>query len=438
MSLKEIVNVTITRQTKAVSKAGFGVAMVLGTHKRFTELIKFYNSSDAMLIVNGGDFDSTDLEYIAAVPLFSQENAVVQVAIGRRKTSDTAVVTITDVENNTQYTTTINGTAFNFTSDADATNLEIAAGLVAQINLGSEPVSATDNLDGTYDLVADVAGTPYSLVVDTRQTVTPYVPSDTMANDLAAIKNQDDTWYGLVLTSRVKQDALDAAAWVESNKKFAGFGSNDSDIIDTTAAADTTTLPAQLKALGYVRSYAFYNAGAGTTYPESALFGVILPKNPGSYTCKFKSLAGIAVDDLTDTQSKNARDKNCMIYTEVGGVNITQEGQTAEGEFIDVIIFIDWLEAEIVTNVYGDLVNQDKVPYTDSGAGAIEGDVKTALKLGVQRGGIAEDPAFTTSVPKVADVPVQDKANRLLPDVEFTATLAGAIHATTINGTVTL
>lgn len=437
-SLREIVNINITRQTRAVSKVGFGTALVLGVHKRFNELIKYYASSDAMLITNGGDFESTDKEYIAVVPMFSQENAVTQVAIGRRKTGDNTVITISNIENLTTYTTTINGTAYLYISDADATNLEIAAGLVAAINLGSEPVTATDNTDGSYDLDADVAGVPYTVVVDTNQTVSPLTVSDTMANDLAAIKNADNDWYGFLLTSRVLQDALDAAAWIQSNKKFAGFASAVADIVDTTDAADTTTLAAQLKALGYTRSYCFYHPDVGAVYPESAMFGVILPKNPGSYTAMFKTLAGIAVTDLTDTQIKNGTDKNAMVYTEIGGVNMTQEGKTADSEYIDVIIFIDWLEAEVVANVFGDLVNQEKVPYTDSGAGAIEGDVKAALKLGVERQGIAEDPPFTTSVPKVADVSTTDKANRLLPDVTFGATLAGAIHFTNINGTVTL
>lgn len=438
MSLQDIVNITITRETRAVSRAGFGVDMTLGIHKRFIEKIKIYSTSDAMLIVNGGDFESIDLEYIAAVPLFSQENSVVRVAIGRRATSDTAVITISSVENNTVYTTTINGTAFPITSDADATDLEIAAALVTAINGGSEPVTALDNVDGTYDLDADVAEVPYTVVVDTNQTVTPYVASDTMANDLAAIKNENNDWYGFTLISRVVQDILDAAAWVEANKKFAKFTSSDANIIDQSLVGDTTSIAKQLKDLSYARSQVLYHPDAATSYMENALFGVILPKNPGSYTEMFKTLVGITVTVLTDTQIANAKAKNCLIYTELGGVNMTQEGKVAEGEYSDVIVFVDWLEAEITANVFGDFVNQDKIPYTDPGTGAIEGDVKTALKLGVERQGIAEDPAFTTSVPKVADVSQTDKANRLLPDVLFDATLSGAIHGTTINGKVTV
>jgi hypothetical protein len=35
-----------------------------------------------------------------------------------------------------------------------------------------------------------------------------------------------------------------------------------------------------------------------------------------------------------------------------------------------------------------------------------------------------------------ADVDANDRASRLLPDIEFIATLAGAIHKTTITGKV--
>lgn len=57
-------------------------------------------------------------------------------------------------QNATTYTVTINGTAFPFTSDSDATVAEITWGLANVINAGAEPVIATDN--GTdLDIVGD-------------------------------------------------------------------------------------------------------------------------------------------------------------------------------------------------------------------------------------------------------------------------------------------
>jgi hypothetical protein len=70
---------------------------------------------------------------------------------------------VTYVEDSATYETIINGTSFDITSGVDATAESIAAALVADINAGSEPVTATDNLDGSYDLDADVPGTSFSV-----------------------------------------------------------------------------------------------------------------------------------------------------------------------------------------------------------------------------------------------------------------------------------
>jgi len=56
--------------------------------------------------------------------------------------------------NSTLYRVTINGTDFDYTSDADATVAEICAGLSAAISAGSEPVTATDNAT-SVDIVGD-------------------------------------------------------------------------------------------------------------------------------------------------------------------------------------------------------------------------------------------------------------------------------------------
>lgn len=71
----------------------------------------------------------------------------------------------------TDYTCTINGTVFTHTSIVGATILTIVAGLVSEINLGSELVTAVDNLDGTYTLTSDIKGTLFTVSVDVNQSV---------------------------------------------------------------------------------------------------------------------------------------------------------------------------------------------------------------------------------------------------------------------------
>ena len=89
MPLSDIVNVQITRDTQAVSEAGFGLLMILGTHKRFNDRIRFYSNIQGV----ANDFIPTDLEYIAAQEAFSQALSPEQIAIGRR-TVDSATIAV--------------------------------------------------------------------------------------------------------------------------------------------------------------------------------------------------------------------------------------------------------------------------------------------------------------------------------------------------------
>ena len=83
-------------------------------------------------------------------------------------------------------------------------------------------------------------------------------------------------------------------------------------------------------------------------------------------------------------------------------------------------------------------MSNDKVPFTDPGIAQVEGAVRGVLNQSVGQGILSEDPEFTVTVPKAADVSTVDKSNRLLPDVKFTGTLAGAIHEVDIDGTVSV
>ena len=58
------------------------------------------------------------------------------------------------------------------------------------------------------------------------------------------------------------------------------------------------------------------------------------------------------------------------------------------------------------------------------------------LRLAVANDILVDNDNLTVLVPKVADVSTADKANRILPDVEFNGDLAGAIHKITISGVV--
>lgn len=432
MSIKEIVNVVITRQTTAVSRAGFGTLLILDPHVNWPELTRTYSSASAML---DDGFESTDPAYLAALSAFSQTPSPVNIKIGRHQV-DSVGVSIDTVIDSTDYVCTINGVDFTFDSGIAATAETIVIGLILAIEAGSEPVSMTDDLDGTFVIDADVAGVAFTVaVVGVNLSVEkPLVGAGTITDALAAVQLADPDWYALVTTTRLSADVQLAAAWIEAEIKIYISASSDANILSAGSTSDIAYL---LNAAAYERTAVLYSADVAK-FPDAAWFGKQLPTDAGSTTWMFKTLSGITFDELSDTESQAARAKSANTYEKIGGVNMTQEGTMASGEYIDIIRGVDQLQATMTENIFALLVNQPKVPFTDAGIASIEAEIRAALTASQDSGFLALDPAYTVTVPLAAAVSTADKADRFLPDVEFSATLAGAIHKVRVEGVVSL
>lgn len=342
MPLSDIVNVTIDRQTKAVSTAGFGTMLIAGSHAPATAGadVRYYSDMDGVAV----DYPDTTEEHAAASAAFSQTPAPAQVAI-------------------------------------------------AKVDFGA------------------------------------------LATSLSHLVDVSNDWYGLMITVRKPAIIKLAAAWVQARRKIFVAADVEADALTTS----TTDLAGELMGLGYDRTALIYLSNqAASAWPEAAWLGRQLATVPGAQTWMFKTLAGIAPSVLTSTESKNARDKNVNTYESIGGVSITREGRMCSGEYIDVMVGLDWLHARLSERIYGVLVNLPKVPYTDAGVAIFEAAIRAQLDQAVTAGVLASVPPPVVTVPRVRDVSPSDRANRLLPDLKFNATLAGAVHAVTIRGVVTV
>lgn len=438
MSLRDIVKVDITDQSITASSKGFGVINVMGVHKAFTGVYKEYAVLGDVL----NDFLSTDPEYLAAQACFSQTPSVEKIGISRRETGDTTVCTVVTVEDSTNYSVIINGEEFEITSDSDATAEEIAAALKIAVDAGSEPVTFTDNLDGTYDIDPVVPTTLYTIAVDTNQSKA-FTLSNTPAEDLVIISEDNDTWYGLIYTIRDSADVLLTAAYIEGVKKVFANASSDVNIIDQSVTVDTTTIAAKFKSLGYVRSLCLYAADTTDYYLDASALASVLPLNPGSWFLKFNTCPGIPKDKLTTTQRTNVLAKYCNIYTEGSSVGIIENGTVGAGNWFDIVVLIDWLEARISEAVYILLIKHPKLPFTNDGIIGVGGEVESVLQLAQSPDfqGIAPDdgaggPGYTIKLPTVAEIPDADKIARVLKYVSFSAILSGAVGEVNITGTV--
>ena len=189
-----------------------------------------------------------------------------------------------------------------------------------------------------------------------------------------------------------------------------------------------------LAAKSLLRSGAMFS-GDQANYPEAAWIGRVLPNDPGTATWNLKTLAGITVDNLSAAQISVLDAKKANYYVTIGGVNVTQNGNMAGGEWIDIVQAIDWLEARIQEDVYSALINVEKLPFTDAGIQVVEGKVRGVLEAARKANIVA---SYTVTVPKAADVPQADRAARILTGVEFEAILAGAVHKVKIDGFVSV
>ena len=433
-TLNNIVDVTITRETRTIQRASFSIPCFIAEHTIFAERAKEYTSLADIL---SAGFATTSAVYKAATLYFGQAVAPSKIVVGRRLVPS---VTITPtVADTTVYSFKANGTLITFTSDGTATAAEIVTGLKAALTTASIPTTGASGIvaTGTTTLILTPSGDASSIANYTANLVAVNAASveDWVSATIPAVRAVKDQWYMLSIDSHANVDVLAVAAYIEGIKatspKFYVFSSAASDI-KTSATTDIFSL---VKALNYTHT-AYLYSGMATSYAECGLVGRFAPEQAGSNIWEQNTIVGLTVDTLTPDEISYIHGKNGATYENVGSVDVVIGGKCADGGWIDESIFVDWLKSRIQESVWALLVNTRKVGYTSAGAAAIEGSMRSVMAEGIQVGGLAADPAPVVTVPNVLNLSSAQRATRTLPDVTFTARLAGAIRATTISGTV--
>ena len=433
-TLNNIVDVSITRETRTIQRASFSIPCFIAEHTIFAERAKEYTSLADIL---SAGFATTSAVYKAATLYFGQTVAPSKIVVGRRLVPS---VTITPtVANTAVYSFKANGTLITFTSDADATAAEIVTGLKAALTTASIPTTGSNGIvaTGTTTLILTPSGDASSIANYTANLVAVNAASveDWVSATIPAVRAIKDQWYMLSIDTHVDATVLAVAAYIEGIKatspKFYVFSSAASDI-KTSATTDIFSL---VKALSYTHT-AYIYSGMATSFAECGLVGRFAPEQAGSNIWEQKTIVGLTVDTLTPDEISYIHGKNGATYENVGSVDVVIGGKCADGGWIDESIFVDWLKSRIQESVWALLVNTRKIGYTSAGAAAIEGAMRAVMAEGIQVGGLADDPAPVVTVPNVLNLSSAQRATRTLPDVTFTARLAGAIRATTISGTV--
>lgn len=433
MSLESIVDVTITTATAAPTRVGFGIPLVMAYHTHFIERQRTYTSLIGMV---ADSFTTSEDAYRIATALFAQNPKPASIVVGRMGSSAVRTYTFTPIAVDSEtYTIYCGGIAATFVADATATVAEICTGLKAAIDALSQNLTVTDNTtsitvaaNAITDQIA-VYSNDKALILTNDETA-----DGDIAADIAAVSVENDTWYSCHLAAQSHAVILAAAVYIETVYKLLVVASPDSDIYGSGSADIASTL----QTAGYARTGLVYHTKAVSQYPGAAWAGRCLPLDPGSITWKFKTVSGVDFESFTSAEQGYITAKDCNNYVRIAGINMFQEGVSPAGEFLDITRGVDFIRARLQEYVFGALARADKVPFTNAGIGVVEAEVKAVMQLGINETILSEDPAPVVQVPLASEVSTTDKANRTLPDVTFTGTLAGAIHATEISGTISV
>lgn len=248
-----------------------------------------------------------------------------------------------------------------------------------------------------------------------------------------------DGWYGFVLAgdySTVSAKYSSAATLALGNHKLFGF------VADWSGSSPTSPITDNIYCYGFGTKNLSVD-GSNAINIATAIMAKAFSYDAGAETWAYKTLTGVAPDTFTPSEIDALKEANLNYYITCAGRNITLDGRTTEGEWIDIIRFRDWLLNNIQGKIYTLFIVNPKVPYTDDGLNLIFGQLSAALTEGQQRGGIATadfdelgnvTPGYTITMPTMASIPESIRATRSLTGVKFSARLTGAIHIVTITG----
>ncbi len=278
-----------------------------------------------------------------------------------------------------------------------------------------------------------------------------------MLTELGAIYSADQQWYWITHEAGWRdQVAIQEAIlqYAQANEKFAMLDSNTATM---KTQNNTNNIASKNKGL-YDRGAVWWHSDA-TQYPAvaaAASFGTYNFDQPdAAYTGKFKKLEGIPPVNVNSNDiavitgflpkvgQSVAAGHMANTVVDIGGQYHTQEGSTlTPNVFIDEIHAADYIKARTEEELFGILLNNKRIPFTDQGMQLLASAPRTVMSLARRAGLVADDldpitgkykPAVIFDVPSVFDIPESQRKSRIAPSIRVKFRYAGAVHYATID-----
>lgn len=252
-----------------------------------------------------------------------------------------------------------------------------------------------------------------------------------LATKLAELRNSGkDAWYYLLITDRTKTNIAIADTYVNSLEKIGFFATSDKTI---TSTGERTVI--------LVSNHA-------DEFPDAAWIGRCGAETIGSISWDSKQLSGQQNSGVSMSEQSTLLASKFNLIREMGGVDVTWEGKTASGQYIDIIQGRDYLKARLIEAWHSLKINSKKIPFTNAGSAMVEAQLREVFRDAGRNGVIADggtadtsdlgDYQYKLSVPTVEEVSANDKANRIFAPITFSAVVSGSINTIQISGVLTV
>jgi hypothetical protein len=318
---------------------------------------------------------------------------------------------------------------------------------------GHLDITATDGTTH-IDIAADVAGKWFAYTgLSAGLAIEDRTADPGIAADLAALREADAAWYLLHLAdAQSSAQILAAAAWAELELVYMIADSIDT-AVETSDAASTAL---SLEALGYLRTKLFQSRkNHGRHMAIGIMSRLLASPDPSerfvSIEYGLTPLVGCETDDygadeinrMAGTTEDPASGNGTTIYIEAisaganEGTGIVWGAMGHGGEWVDVIVSLDYARSDLQIAEFNYFLNRPRVPFTRDGIASLESVVESRLNVLSGAPYNIFDPTSIAVRPKAYEATTaSERQTRRYNGVKWGATLQGAIRAVDVSGDV--
>lgn len=460
MAYQDTVQSRVRQAVTSSKAANLANALIIDANASFQERIINFSSMTEVNAHVGIAKDSP--LYSGLAHAFSQPNGKTPIYVGRREVDD---VTLTPtLANSTTYSFRVISHATDtntesgrwdvtFTSDTDATVVEITAGLQAAI--GALTILATDlvSTDNGTDISLVPAANRQLILEEVEELVQSFTITETAADCYTAITDVDsESFYGVTTTQRDLTFVLDLARQIAATNTGNHpklFRVSDNAIQSLSAQTDPShgsDLIGALEDLELPRVSTEWHDQSNTLFPELATFVYQGGFFPGTQSFKFMgnnttpaARHPVLGRKLNTSEVGFILDRNSSVTFQERGNTFYHGGSLSSSstDWIDNQIITDWINDTSEVRVLDALLNKANgglpLTFVQSDLNIIKERVESVLFEAVDRKMLS---GFTpVSIPST--ISFTDQANRILNDVTWEGWFAGKIHFVNIGGVLT-